>query len=280
MSFSGSFPPSEPEPSGGPEILLRTPREQVPEDLRVPWGLKDLALFIAFAIAITLLIGFIVAVAFLLAGVSREALANPGRMQSLVAIVAQVVIDFVLLGYLALQIRYNFRAPFWQTIGWRGLDTAPMSRGMVCAGLIISGVVISFVVDSASELTPPKGPLPIEAVYQDRLTALLFLLMAVLLAPVVEETIFRGYIYPVLGRCLGMFWGIVITGTLFGLLHGIQLWGAWWQTGLLVVVGIIFTWLRALMRTVTASYLMHVGYNSFLFIGFLAATHGLKTIPH
>jgi hypothetical protein len=29
-----------------------------------------------------------------------------------------------------------------------------------------------------------------------------------------------------------------------------------------------------------ASYCLHVGYNSFLFVGFLATTHFLKTIPH
>ncbi len=58
------------------------------------------------------------------------------------------------------------------------------------------------------------------------------MLIAVLLAPVVEETIFRGYIYPVIGRSFGMVWGIVATGTLFGLLHAEQLWGGWGQIAL------------------------------------------------
>ena len=35
------------------------------------------------------------------------------------------------------------------------------------------------------------------------------------------------------------------------------------QIALLVVVGIVFTFVRAMTRTVLASYLLHVSYNSF-----------------
>jgi hypothetical protein len=103
--------------------------------------------------------------------------------------------------------------------------------------------------------------------------------MAVLLAPLVEETIFRGYIYPVIGARWGELAGILITGSLFGLLHGFQLGGALWQIVLLVVVGIVFTWVRASAKTVAASYCLHMGYNSFLFAGFLASTHLLHSMP-
>jgi hypothetical protein len=48
---------------------------------------------------------------------------------------------------------------------------------------------------------------------------------------------------------------------------------------LLMCVGIILTWVRAKTGTVTASYLVHLGYNSLLFLGFFAATGGLKHIP-
>jgi hypothetical protein len=142
------------------------------------------------------------------------------------------------------------------------------------------GAVVSFLVDAASNLHPPKSTLPIDLILQDRVNALLFLLMAVLLAPIVEETIFRGYIYPVIAKSWGVVASIFITGALFGLLHGFQLGGALWEIALLVVVGIIFTWVRASARTVVASYCLHLGYNSFLFVGFLATTHFLKSIPH
>ena len=105
------------------------------------------------------------------------------------------------------------------------------------------------------------------------------MLMGVLIAPLVEETIFRGYVYPVVARSFGIRAGIVITGTMFGLLHAPQLWGGWGQIALLILVGIMFTAARAVSRTVLASYLLHVSYNSFLFIAFLVASHGLRHLP-
>lgn len=252
---------------------------RIPEDIRVPWGIGDLVFFIVFAVVATFVIGLLVVGAFVAFGVKITALEQAGRDQALVSIVAQVIIDFALLGYLALQIRLKFREPFWQAIGWRKLDSGIIPRSFAYAGLVFAGVVISFLVDAASNLHPPKGNLPIDAIYQDRLSAFLFLLMAVLLAPLVEETIFRGYIYPAIAKSWGVVVSVLITGALFGLLHGFQLGGALWQIALLVIVGIIFTWIRATARTVMASYCMHVGYNSFLFVGFLVSTHFLRTIP-
>ena len=44
--------------------------------------------------------------------------------------------------------------------------------------------------------------------------------MAVVVAPVAEELIFRGYLYPVAKRYAGAFLSIVVTSVLFALLHG------------------------------------------------------------
>ncbi len=265
-----------------PEFFNEPPHfshPRIPEDIRVPWGIGDLVFFVAIAFLATFVIGLVVVGGFLAFGVQVTALKQAGRDQALVSIVAQAIIDLALFGYLALHIRLKFREPFWRTIGWRKLDSGIIPRWLGYAGLLFSGVVISFLVDALSNLHPPKGNLPIDAIYQDRLSAFLFLLMAVLLAPLVEETIFRGYIYPAIAKSWGVVVSVLITGALFGLLHGFQLGGAWWQIGLLIIVGIIFTWIRAVARTVAASYCMHLGYNSFLFVGFLISTHLLTRMP-
>ena len=108
---------------------------------------------------------------------------------------------------------------------------------------------------------------------QNREAALALMAMSVLLAPIVEETIFRGYLYPVAARSFGIPAGIIVTGTIFGLLHAEQLWGGWAQISLLVVVGIVFTWVRAAKRTVLASYLLHVSYNFLIVITGLRSLH-------
>ena len=66
---------------------------------------------------------------------------------------------------------------------------------------------------------------------------------------------------------------------LFGLLHAEQLWGGWGQIALLIFVGIVLTFARAVSRTVVAGFVIHTSYNSIQVIGLLIATHGLRYMP-
>ena len=258
---------------------IRPGNNTVPEDLRVPWGWADLAAFVVLAIAGFLLLSLIITTGLAISGVDIRRIEKSPQEVILLNILIQVILDLGLLAYLASQMRLRFHAPFWRTIGWRKLETSRMSQGAVYSGLILGGFFLSIIVSVGSALFPPKKDLPIESLFQDRSTTVLFMLIAVLLAPLVEETIFRGYIYPVIGRSFGKIWGIAATGTLFGLLHAGQLWGGWGQIALLIFVGIVLTFARAFSRTVLAGFVIHTSYNSIQVIGLLITTHGLRHLP-
>jgi membrane protease YdiL (CAAX protease family) len=253
--------------------------QQYPEDLRAPWGWLDLLLLVAVALLGTFVISIVLVGIFAAFGMTPTTLQNSASNKSLFLIVNQTVLSLGLLAYLAAQIRVRFQSPFWRTIGWRSLQTGTIPRRIVYLSLVLGGFSLSLLVQLASAAVQTKAKLPIQEYFQDPRSALLLMLMSILLAPLVEETIFRGYLYPVLARSFGVGAGVVITGTLFGLLHAPQLWGGWGQIALLIGVGIIFTAARAISRTVVASYILHVSYNSFLFIAFLVASHGLRHFP-
>lgn len=251
----------------------------LPEDLRVPWGWWDLLFLVIFAIVGTFVLSMLVVVGFALVGVNFHQLQSSVQYKSLLLIINQALLSAVLLVYLSTQLRLGFRAPFWRTIGWRPLPTGQTPRPVAYFGLILSGFLLAIVVSLGSSAFHTKTQLPIEQFFQDRLSAVLLMSLGVLLAPVLEETVFRGYIYPVAARSFGVTAGILFTGTIFGLLHASQLWGGWGQIALLVVVGIVFTYARAATHTVVASYLMHVSYNSFLFLAFAIGSHGFRHFP-
>jgi membrane protease YdiL (CAAX protease family) len=266
--------------SGTPAAAERVPAAKwVPEDLRAPWGWMDLLLFALIAIAGTVVLGVLVFLGFAAFGVSLSALRLSARIQGIFNIICEVLLFAGLIGYLALQIALRFRVPFWQTLGWRAIEGRRFSRTLTYLGWILGGFLLAFVVQAVAAVFGTKANLPIEQLFQDRLTAALILLLAVLLAPFVEETIFRGYIFPVIARSFGRGVGVVATGTLFGLLHAAQLWGGWTQIGLLVFVGIVFTYARAVKGTVLASYLLHVGYNFAVSVAFLVGSHWLRVLP-
>jgi len=168
--------------------------------------------------------------------------------------------------------------PFWRTVGWRRFEPGSGSTSSRALRYFFAGSGLALFVGLAGSRINPKEHLPIQELFKDRNGLLLLMSLAVLVAPLVEETLFRGYLYPLFARSFGVPAGIVLTGVLFGLLHGAQLGWTWGLISLLTVVGIIFTYVRARTGTVLASYLLHLGYNSMIAISTIAAMHGLKQI--
>jgi membrane protease YdiL (CAAX protease family) len=252
----------------------------LPNDLRVPWGWFDVGLLAIIAIGTTFLFGIVLVLVSAAAGVSLQHLQKSPSEWGLVAVVAQILADFSILGYLALQVRHRFDMPFWRTIGWRQLEPSKQPLGLIIATLVFGGFFMATIVAVLDSLFRTKQSLPIESLLQDHRTAILFMVTAVLVAPVIEETVFRGYIYPVAARTWGILPGILVTGTLFGLLHSVQLWGGWAQIAFLVLVGIVLTAVRAVTRTVLASYIIHASYNALPVIFYLLAVYHLHYFPH
>jgi uncharacterized protein len=276
-----SLPPELPEPaqsapagrefSGAANLAL-------PPDLRAPWGWLDLLILAVLAKVGSFLLKLLLAMVFAAFGIRPAQLHASPSATGLFTILLQALLSVFLLGYLAAQIRSSFAAPFWRTIGWRALEPGQVPRALRYFGFIAGGFLLAAMVELASVAFGNNAKVPIQALFEDRRTAILLLLMAVLVAPVIEETVFRGYVYPVITRSWGVAAGVLVTGMLFGLLHAPQLWGGWVQIALLVVVGIVFTYARAVTRTVLSSYLLHVSYNFFVSFAFLLGSHWLRLV--
>jgi membrane protease YdiL (CAAX protease family) len=283
MSGSDSTPPPEqttPVLSAPP---APTPQElqllQFPEDLRTRWSWKEILIFVLASIGLYFGVALVVVIIFIAAGQSVDTLQNSARVKALFGVIATLIVSVAQLGFLYL---YLDRAPgesFWHAIGWRSLRSGDRRARFGPPVYMACGCVFAVLIGFASKAAGQPHGMPIEIFWHDRLSASLFLILGVTLAPFVEETIFRGFLYPVAARSFGITGSIIFTGIVFGLLHGPQLWGAWAQIALLIVVGIVFTFVRAKSGTVFASYLFHLGYNGWLFAAFLGATHFLKNLP-
>ena len=189
--------------------------------------------------------------------------------KSIVVLISQAVLDGFAIVYLFLMLRARTDAPFWPSIGWREMSADAGKIRDSALQFLAGGGVLALVVSFAGGFLNSKETLPIEQLLQARVSILLFGVLGVLVAPLVEETIFRGFLYPVIARRLGIVAGVAITGTLFGLMHAAQLWGGWGQIALLILVGVVLTWVRARTGTVVASYFVHLGYNGLQLAGYL-----------
>ncbi len=295
MSADGNnWPPPQETAAAEPGTELTSPADaaaaasgmpapagtSVPEDLRVPWSWGYLVIFVVFAFLSLICLEAAFELFFLL-----KLRLTVAELQKLATTSApyvtfrQALWFAALMLYLFAMVRLRHGTPFWRTIGWKQLR--PQGRTPKFAALLylLGGCALAVGVALASQVVGPKSKLPIEALFRNRQGVLLVMALAILAAPLVEETIFRGYIYPVVARSLGVPAGVLITGALFGLMHAMQLWGAWGIIALLVVVGVVLTYARARTGTVLASYLLHLGYNTMLFIGTSVSTRGFRHFP-
>ena len=283
LDDNNSLPAAPLEPGGPAPVAQQVagaPYSGFREDLRAPWDWLDLLLLAILALAGSVLLNIFLSMIYRAVGVTRAQLrASPSEM-GLFTIVHQALLLVVLLGYLAAQMRVSFGGPFWRTIGWRPFEVGKFPGVLRYFGFVAAGFLIAVLVQITSITFGNKAKVPMQALFQDRRTALLLVLMAVFVAPVVEETIFRGYIFPVAARSFGVAGGVLATGILFGLLHAPQLWGGWVQIVSLVLVGIVLTYVRALTRTVLASFLLHWSYNFFVSFGAVIVTEGLRALSH
>lgn len=265
-------------PWNTPDASLRPAAPGLPEDVQTPWGWVDVAWFLLVAF---LSLVVVTAVAWIAARlwVHPKNLAQFLTTDAASLALRQVGWYLLLLLYLAISLRLRWNIPFWRSIGWRRLPERFFRGPLRHLTLVLSGMLLAVVVELASLPFHPKTKLPIEALFRDRRSLLWLAALGVLIAPVVEETIFRGFLYPVLARSFGVTGGVFATGLLFGLLHVLQLWGGWAQVGLITLVGIVLTYVRARTGTVLASYLLHLGYNTFLFAGFYVSTGGFRHLP-
>ncbi len=263
------------------------PYASLPPDLRVPWNVADIGLFVIIYLGINFVLGI---VAFIVGAVvfhkSIELLQKDPVAFPVIAVVAQVLISFATILYFWILVRIRSAKPtlrphegFWRTMGFRPLGQSGTRPANVLYCLL-GGVALSLAVASISDLLGKQPPTPFEDLFQSRPGLIMLMFFGVLVAPLVEELMFRGFLYPVVARRFGRMAGVIFTGILFGSFHALQLWGAWGLVAMLMGVGIVLTWVRSRTQTVLASLLMHVAYNSTLFVGLLIQTKGLTDLSH
>ena len=257
------------------------PARVYPDDLQISWSWPHLILFLLYSFVSLIFIQGALAIYYL---PKQHGLTQKQLEQFLVS-KPQFAIGSMLLWYAAifffLYVTLSILRghPFWRTLGWRKIlpRAGELPRNPLVYVLTGCGLSL-FVAILTSRLKPPEN-LPVEELFKYRQTALLFMAMAVFVAPLVEETLFRGYLYPLFARSFGIAPGILITGTLFGLMHGYQLGWTWSLVAVLILVGVIFTLVRARTGSVFASYLMHLGYNSLIAVAALLGTKGFSELP-
>ena len=185
-----------------------------------------------------------------------------------------LISQFLLYGAVAagmiMLVEGKYHVPFWPAVHWKW----PEARSAWLA-LALGGVTLVVLGLLESVLPLPKDT-PFEQLFDRPLDAYLLALIAVTLAPLMEELFFRGLMYPVVARRLGVVWGVILTALPFGLIHLPQYGWAWGAALIVFLVGVVCGAVRAVTRSVGACVLVHMGYNGTQMLIAIMMTHGFR----
>ena len=233
-------------PNPEPVIEVREPRN--------PWAIVDLIVFGIFFVAILVLI------------------APLAKLPIIYAIPLQGLFNITLVGFIAAWVRFVRRHPVAEYINLQ------RSRIFSTRFLIALGVTCSLSVLVVSAFLPSTGPTPLEKLLTSTSAILMFAVFGVAVAPIMEEILFRGFLFKVLWEIGGTKVAIVITAALFALLHAGQLAGNWGGVALIFMVGCVLSVVRNRANSIIPTFIVHTAYNATLFVLF-AISAAVQKLP-
>jgi uncharacterized protein len=242
------------------------PPVEIPRD--PVWTALDLVRLVVLTI-VALIVGVLAVVLFARFWIYPHSSISDIARIPLIAVAGQGLAYLLVFAYMYILVtRERGRPDFLNAIHWNW----PSSP----ASYVLIGIVLSFALQIlASRLPIPKN-LPIDTFFRTPSEAWVLTIFGITLAPLMEELFFRGFLYPVLTRGIGVSAAIFITGFAFALLHGSQLMYSWGPVLVIFLVGIVLTMVRARKDSVAASLIVHVSYNGTISALMFFATDGFR----
>ena len=157
---------------------------------------------------------------------------------------------------------------FWQTVHWNWPDKVGL---YLVIGILMQAVFLVF-----EHFLPFPKNTPFDAVLRRPYSLMAVAVFSVTLGPIMEELLFRGFLYPLVRKNFGVLTAIIGTALPFGLVHLAQ-YGYSWASGLLIfMVGVVLASVRERTNSLAAGFLVHVGYNGVIVAILFAATDGFR----
>lgn len=258
--LSDSFPPA-------PSFL--TPAPEPPRD--PVWSGGDVLLLAGLAVASLIVMQVLVllgAKELIYPHLRWNDVVQKLAQNALLAILAQFLTYVPLAIFMVALVEGKYHVSFWPAIRWNW----PRSQWKML-GL---GALVLLSLNFLGHFLPMPKSTPFEDLFSRPRDAYLMSIFAITLGPLMEELFFRGFLYPVLARRMGVVWGIFFTALPFGLIHMFQYGYAWGVVLLIFLMGVVCTAVRAATGSVASSFLVHVGYNATEMLLFAVATDGFR----
>ena len=161
------------------------------------------------------------------------------------------------------------KRPFRATIGLVGNGRIwPAAFGAVILGGAMDTVTLA--------LHKPIVPDVLQPLFTGASSAVVMVVFAVIVTPLVEELLFRGVLFPVVARSLNTLWAVILVSVLFGLAHVVTYGPDAYLILQSLGAGLYLTWLRARTKSLVPSVAAHTALNLYATVEAIVVMNVLK----
>jgi hypothetical protein len=261
--------PQIPEPSGGVSVISSgdtssdgkaSSEREIWWNIPVAVGVWFLSLVLLLLLQFILLAGYFFYDPKFIDSLRQGVITPPAAIISLVGTFLAQILTLVISWFVVTEMG---RRSFNQVLGMQWHPRFRWPQAIVLSILALGWAIL------CSKLLPHK-----ETDLEKLLTLglgvrILLAFLATIAAPIVEEVLYRGILYPAFEKYLGSVAGIVLVMLMFWLVHVPQYWGSWAVLAALLGLSLALTILRAKTGKLLPCVVVHFIFNGLQAIGII-----------
>ena len=241
-----------------------------------PWGLPSAVAVLFASLALLVLIPVFTIIPYVIwRGVNLQAVGEmlqTDKTAILISILANFPAHLLTLALVWAIVTGFGKRPFWGALGWSWSPrvgfwaSAGIALGLFGLGLLIFQIFG----DQETALT--------RILNSSTAARYAVVLMAILTAPLVEEVVYRGVLYPALQRRAGRLWGVMGVMMVFAIIHVPQYLPSFGAISTIGVLSLSLTLVRAYTGQLLPCVVIHAVFNTLSSVGILLEPF-LKNVP-
>jgi len=237
----------------------------LPSHLRVPWGIGSaLVVYLSAWVGSTLILVALLRVAAVYLAEAQKYLQALSTGEIYASFSLTIINALIALGLEAWYLkRYHLT---WKAVGWRRFNL--WEAALYLLGIFVTFAVavnallwiLPFLIPGFNSQQPQVNEFTSSTISNPTLA----LIALVVIPPIIEETVFRGFIFPAFAKKWGTVWGAIISSLLFGFAH--------LQLNISVytfVLGLLLCFLYVRLKSIFPGMFFHMLNN---YLAFLAIT--------
>jgi uncharacterized protein len=231
-----------------------------------PWGVGAAILVWLASVGLLFVVPTLAGIAYIITRINRipadklrEAISVDPHflLISVAAVIPAHLLTFWLVWWL---VTGNGRRSFRAITGWRFSPQFGPLEILACTGvavflLVMSGLIAHFFHGGETDLD--------KIISSSTAARYTVVVLAVFSAPLVEEAVYRGVLYPALQRALGKLWAILLVAGLFALVHAPQYWANVGVIAAITLLSLTLTLVRAQTGRLLPCIIVHLIFNGF-----------------